>query len=93
MQILHFRVCAVCKTLSPTKRINGILLISFVEIVMDIQTCLTRLPTRSMGVGIVVFVVSSSCLLQASTFGDFLIHTSSLSSKPQSVILLINQNM
>jgi hypothetical protein len=83
----------VCKTRSPTKRINGILLISFVEIVMDIQTCLTRLPTRSMGVGIVVFVVSSSCLLQASTFGDFLIHTSSLRSKPQSVILFINLNM
>ena len=83
----------MCKTLSPTKRINGILLISFVEIVLDIQTCLTRLPSRSMGVGIVVFVVSSSCLLQDSALGDFLIHTSSLRSKPQSVILLINLNI
>jgi len=83
----------VCKTHSPAKRINGILLISFVEIVMDIQTCWTRLPARSMGVGIVVFVVSSSCLLQGSTLGDFLIHTNSLRSKPPSVILLINLNM
>jgi hypothetical protein len=83
----------VCKTHSPTKRINGILLISFVQIVMDIQTCLTRLPARSMGVGIVVFVVSSSCFLQGSTLGDFLIHTSSVRSKPQSVKLLINLNM
>ena len=83
----------MCKTPSPTKRINGILLISFVEIVTDIQTCVTRLQARSMGVGIVVFVVISSCLLQGSTLGDFLIHTNSLSSKPQSVLLLINLNM
>jgi len=59
------------------------LLISFVEIVMDIQTCLTRLLARSMGVGIVVFVVSSNCLLQGGTLCDFLIHTNSLRSKPQ----------
>jgi hypothetical protein len=72
----------VCKIHSPTSRINGILLISFVEIVMDIQTCLTRLPARSMRVGIVVFVVGSSCLLKG-VFGNFLIHTSSLRSKPK----------
>ena len=80
----------MCKAHSPTKRINGILLVSCVETVMDIQTCLTRRPARIMGVNIVVFVVSSSYLLQGSTLGDFLIHTSSLRSKPQLLILLNN---
>lgn len=91
IKILHLRVCAVCKTLAPTNRINGILLISFVETVMDIQTCFTRRPARIMGLGIVMIVVSFCCLLHGSTlsFSD----TSSFRVKPISIIVLIILNI